>query len=268
MKQNIFKLAIFSRHPSHNALRKERIMLPISTSVRFGSTTIGERKYKLQLNKPDAVRISANKLLMKRKFTEVGVKTADWWMYQGGNFLAADAKNHMTFDTLPYPIIAKNVFGSRGRGNYKLDTPALLKAFVAGKDLTNYIFERYYDYVREYRLHVSATGCFYTCRKMLKGDTPKDQRWFRNDSNSTWILEENSMFEKPTTWLQIEADCVKALDAVGLDFAAFDVKVQSKDPQNWIIIESNSAPSFGDLTLQKYVEEIPKIVNNLINKNI
>jgi hypothetical protein len=47
--------------------------------------------------------------------------------------------------------------------------------------------------------------------------------------------------------------------------AAFDVKVQSKDKNKFIIIESNSAPSFGDITLQKYVDEIPRIVKNKLN---
>jgi type I restriction enzyme S subunit len=34
---------------------------------------------------------------------------------------------------------------------------------------------------REYRLHVTADGCFYACRKMLKADA--EERWYKNDSN-------------------------------------------------------------------------------------
>jgi len=58
--------------------------------------------------------------------------------------------------------------------------------------------------------------------------------------------------------------------AVGLDFAACDVKVQSAKKENgnprpdpaFIIIETNSAPSFGTGTLQKYLHEIPKILRS------
>ena len=32
------------------------------------------------------------------------------------------------------------------------------------------------------------------------------------------------------------------------------------------IIEINSAPSFGEVTLQKYIEEIPKMLNRKFNK--
>ena len=157
------------------------------------------------------------------------------------------------------------MFGSRGRGNTKHDNAQQLEAFIRGKDMSNYIFEKFYDYAREYRLHVSARGCFYTCRKMIKEGTPDKDRWFRNDSNSVWILEDNPQFNKPATWTQIERDCVQALNRIGLDFAAFDVKVAAKTG-DWIIIESNSAPSFGDLTLGKYVREIPNIVNHILNK--
>jgi len=126
------------------------------------------------------------------------------------------------------------------------------------KRLGNYIIERYYNYNKEYRLHVSKDGCFYTNRKMLKTDA--EERWFRNDSNSVWIREENPKFEKPRNWGVIVNECVKALNAVGLDLGACDVRVQSKnDRPDFIICEINSAPSFGEITLTKYQNEIKKI---------
>jgi hypothetical protein len=165
------------------------------------------------------------------------------------------------------------VYGSRGTGNYLLKTREEFDAFVAKHRGGNYIYERFHDYNREYRLHVTSDGCFYTCRKLLKEETPERDRWFRNDSNSTWILENNPSFDRPTNWDAIVAECVKALNAVGLDFGACDVKVQSaknskdkdrKEPK-FFIIEINSAPSFGTLTTQKYLEEIPKLLTRKYN---
>lgn len=259
-------LVVFSRHPSHSALRRVAMKLPVATSIRFGSTTTGKRKYGVELNKPAGVRISSNKLLMKQKFDEAGVRTTDWYIYQQGNFVRqGGAKAIIPIAELPYPIIAKNLFGSRGRGNYKLDNLQALQTFINGKDLNNYIFEKYYNYSREYRLHITTRGCFYTCRKMLKEGTPEAEKWHRHDDNCVWILESNPQFNKPSTWNRIVEDCVKALNVIGLDFAAFDVKVQTKEPNDYIILESNSAPSFGEETLRRYVEEIPNLVNYLIN---
>ena len=177
-------------------------------------------------------------------------------------------------ENLPYPIVAKHHFGSRGNGNYLLNSQQELQAWMKGKDLSNYLFEKFYNYVREYRLHVSANGCFYTCRKMLKSDIPKEDRWFRNDSNSVWVLEENPLFDRPANWTKIVEESVKALKATGLDFGACDVRVQSSKTEkgkkreeiDFIIVEINSAPSFGDITAEKYLQELPKIAHLKKNK--
>lgn len=261
------RLVVFSRHPSHSALRHADIKLPVLVSIRFGSTNVGERPYALQLNKPEAVEISSNKLLMKKKFDLAAIKTAKWYFYKPDGVLvcAEDPEKAVEPAKLKFPIVAKHILGSRGTGNYKLDTVEQFNAWKQGKDMSMYIIERFYPYSREYRLHVTSEGCFYTCRKMLKEDTPENQRWYRNDSNSVWIVEDNAQFNKPKCWDAIVEDCVKALTTVGLDVAAFDVKVSAEDDkeQKYIVIESNSAPSFGDITLQKYIEQIPKIVASL-----
>jgi len=157
------------------------------------------------------------------------------------------------------------LFGSRGEGNTLIKDLASFERFIQGKNLSNYIYEKFYSYSREYRLHVSKEGCFYTCRKMLKSDTPEDQKWHRHDTNSVWIMEENPAFDKPVNWDSIVADCVNALEALDLDICGFDVKVQSakdskgrtRENPEWFLIESGSACSFGEVTAQKYIEHYP-----------
>lgn len=250
---------ILSRHPTHSPLRAANELLPrlpFRSVVRFGSTTVlPDDNIRIPLNTPDAIKNSANKLLMKQCFKEAGVKTADW----------AKQNEEIEFE---YPIVAKHIKGSRNRGNTKIDNSEQFDAWIIGKDLNNYIFEKFYNYSREYRLHVSEDGCFYTCRKMLKSDTPADKRWFRNDSNSVWIVEENEQFDKPVNWDEVIEESVKALKAVGLDFGAVDLRIQSaknKDGKalekpDFIVIEINSAPSFGEKTLEHYTELIPKLL--------
>ena len=58
------------------------------------------------------------------------------------------------------------------------------------------------------------------------------------------------------------------IQAVGLDIGAIDVRVQNevtakgkkRNEPDFIILETNSAPSFGEITTQKYLNEIPKVI--------
>ena len=247
---------VFSRHPSHNGIRG-KIMVPANllACVRFGSKTLWNKSDKF-LNSPEAVSNSSNKVAMKHCFDNAEVVTANWW--ESMNALLAE-------DEIKFPIIAKKRYGSRGQGMVKIDSQEQLDEFTATKRVGAYIYEQFHNYSREYRLHVNANGCFYTCRKMLKGDTPDNERWFRNDSNSVWFIEENEQFDKPVNWDDIVNECVKALKSTGLDFGACDVRVQSSTKNNgnkreepkFIIIEINSAPSFGEGTMEAYTKHIP-----------
>jgi glutathione synthase/RimK-type ligase-like ATP-grasp enzyme len=283
-RTNKFRPRIRSRHSTHDPLRDLLPRMSKRAFVRLGSTTPTptDREY-IEVNTVDAIRNSANKLLMKQCFHTAEVRTAQWWTISTfpqnpGTFSIHEAGNDhdnppTDLNNLPYPIVAKHIFGSRGTGNYLIKSVGELQKWLPNKTLHNYIFEKYYSYNREYRLHVTQNGCFYTCRKLLREDTPADKRWFRNDSNSNWIVEENESFDKPVNWEAIVAESVKALNAVGLDFGAVDVKVQSaskefkkkgtvvRDNPEFIIIEINSAPSFGVITLQRYLERIPVIIN-------
>lgn len=269
--------SIRSRHPSHDILRRANRTLPLfkfKSLVRLGSTTELKETFlkdRVVLNTVEAIKNSSNKLRMKRCFAENEVKTAQWWTYGTDNtfLLEGQAENEsVQLSDLPFPIISKHVYGSRGRGNVKHDNAESLLEWLTGKTLSNYIFEKFHNYNREYRLHVSKNGCFYTCRKMLRTGTPDDERWFRNDSNSVWIREENPSFDIPVNWDYVVEQSVKALKAVGLDFGAVDLRIQSatnrdgerRDNPEFIVVEINSAPSFGAITAEKYIEEIPKLL--------
>jgi len=263
----MFRPQIRTQHPTHSDLRTELPRLPFRSVVRLGSTTdlpdtVTNGGQRIECNTVEACRISANKLLMKKAFNRSSVKTAEWIAGEAGE---SDIK---VFCANKYPIVAKHIFGSRNSGNTLIKTAEELTTWLRGKDLGKYIFEKFYNYNREYRLHVTKKGYFYTCRKLLKTDTPEDKRWFRNDSNCVWILEENESFDVPINWDAVVEECVKALNAVGLDIGAIDVRIQSattesgkkrKEPE-FIIIETSSAPSFGSITTEKYFDEIPKVL--------
>lgn len=278
-----FKPRIRSRHPSHNILRDRMSfpLFPFKSVIRLGSFTelenIGKGEQRLEINTVDSIKNSADKLLMKQCFTKKEVKTADWFTieasdryiyYKNGDINIGSSDDNDS--PLSFPLIAKHRLGSKGRGNYKLDSLEQLTAWLEKRKerLDEYIFEKFYNYVREYRLHVTEDGYFYSCRKMLKSDTPDKDKWYRNDDHCVWIMEENELFDKPKCWNKIVEHSVKALKSTGLDFGAVDVKVQSEtnkkgEPRKkveFIIIEINSAPSFGKVTEQKYLEVLPQLI--------
>lgn len=255
-----FRTRVFSRHPTHRLLRVTLPLLPFRAVVRLGSTTVS-RPGRIQCNTIEAIKNSADKLLMKKCFTAANALTAKW----------AHLTDKDGYNSLKFPIVVKNRWSSRGEGIYLFKTLEEFQKWAATHpNAANYIAEEFHDYSREYRLHVTKDGVFYTCRKMLKEETPKEKRWIRNDSTCNWIIESNPMFDKPSNWNSIVTECVKALKGVGLDFGACDVKVQSaKDSKGkvrpepkFIVIEINSAPSFGDKTLSHYLIQIPKILKD------
>lgn len=208
-----------------------------------------------EINTVRSCHNSGNKITMKTLFDNAGVKTAKWGIL--GNSAASWEL---------FPAIIKHRNSCRGNGIYLINTKEELDTFVANNRtrLNEHIIEVYYTFSKEYRLHVTENGCFYTCRKMLKSDAT--DRWHRHDSNSVWILEDNPLFEKPKNWDIIVAECVKALNATGLSVGACDIKVQSEKGKaasfnpDFIVLEINSAPSMGEVTLTKYLDEIPKLI--------
>jgi len=252
----MFKPYVLTRHPSHAPLRTKLPLLKGRSVVRLGSTTvINDGKARTEVNSVQGVRNSASKLLMKQCFTRAGVKTTAWKNGTSTEILA-------WADSIGYPIVSKSHFGSRGVGNQKHNDRASLERFIRSNP-SGYIYEKFQPLGREYRLHISKFGCFYSCRKLLKNDAPEGT-WQMHADYCNWALENNPSFKKPANWNAIVEDCMKAQKALGLDICAFDVMVSvpKKDGNSdWLIAESCSAASFGDITLQKYLEEIPKIIN-------
>lgn len=275
-----FRPVIRTRHPSHQKLRRrnrEKVfpLFPFKSVIRFGSTTdikdtITNGGNRVEINTIESIRKSSNKLKMKDAFRDAGVITAEWYTSKEGKFLKENTLEGelITAENLPFPIVAKKHYGSRNNGNVKIDNLVDFAKWAENKDLSKFIFEKFHNFVREYRLHVTEAGCFYTCRKMLKADTPEEHKWYRNDNHCVWIMEDNELFDKPVNWKEIEEHSIKALKSVGLDIGAVDVKIQSSvNPKGnkrkkcqFIILEINSAPSFGEVTEQKYIDILPTIL--------
>lgn len=261
MKLRTFPISIRSKNYSCKPLKA--LQFPIKVIYRMGSITptskITNQKKYIEINSVESCKVSSNKILMKTRFTRGKITTAEWFTVNPNDKHHAKVKHYLSiWDT----IIIKHIHSSKGNGIYLIKSIDDYNNFLKIKKhpINTYIFEKYYLYSREYRLHVTENGCFYTGRKMLKNDAV--ERWHRHGCNSVWIYENNPLFDKPSNWNDIERMCVNALKALNLDIAAFDVKVQTnkyKYPK-FIILESNSAPALGELGIMEYT----KILNNYV----
>ena len=219
--------------------------------MRLGSTTEGSKIPESRtLNSIEAIQTSSNKLKMKAAFAKAKVTSPEFCS-------VGEIRNNIKKGTFKFPVLAKKVYGSKAKGMKLIENESQLKTFLSG-NTSGYYFEQFYNYSREYRLHVWDGGCFYTCRKLRRNDAK--ERYFFNSLNCVWILETNPSFNKPKTWDKIVKACIDAKNAVGLDIAAIDIRVNKKG--DFVILETNSAPSLGEYGVKAYEETLPKIIKH------
>jgi glutathione synthase/RimK-type ligase-like ATP-grasp enzyme len=270
---------IRTRNSTASPLRRS-ILVDDWAVVRLGSLTPVEEIFPnhhrrgeyIEINSPEAIRNSSSKLRMKRCFNTKAVPQADGWTTSDGRIfhpITTENGNEIS-DTanLPYPMVAKRVFGCQGKGMELLENEkALKKFFSADHDLYNWIFEEFYNYGREYRLHVAkGIGVFMSWRKLRRNDT-KEDRWFFNNANSNWVGPGHGSFDKPKCWRAMVKAAKDSLEACGLDIGACDIRVQTSKQANpkFIVCEINSAPSLGEMGIIEYRKVIKRLINNKKN---
>lgn len=276
-----------SKNYSCNGLRKSGDGIgpfPIRSIVRLGSTTETEvafpksyGKYPIiEVNTVKAIQNSRSKLLMKACFKESNVRQSDWFTFNRNTLFTKFGEQpklptDISGDLLPFPILAKRVFGFKGQGMVKIDIAGQLETFIRDKTdstLNSYYFEQFFNGSREYRLHVAEDGCFMAWRKLRKRETPEDRRWYFNSDYCNWVGENHELFNKPSNWNEMVNESIKALKAVGLDIGCIDLRCQgsNKKKPEFIIVEVNSAPALAEQGIIAYREKLYNIINNKIKK--
>lgn len=245
----------------------------VRSIVRLGSRTSLKEAFPksygikriIEVNTVQAIENSRSKLLMKGCFAVLNIPQSRWFVgsLAGG---IREFGNLITINDLPYPILAKKIYGFKGHGMVKIDNVEEMNIFLS-KRLSDYYFEQYFNGSAEYRIHVSEDGCFMAWRKLRKTDTPDDRRWYFNSEHCNWVGETHELFNKPSNWDLMVETSVAALRAVGLDIGSVDLRCQSPKMKNpsFMIIEINSAPSLGEQGVAKYRDEISIIITKKIN---
>ena len=259
-KQRLRKRRVQIRTRNHSARPlRGNIMADRSAIVRLGSLTTLEDAYTrkknlnniIEINTVEAVQNSRDKFAMKKCFDNAKISHADYYI-----------DSTKIDDSIDYPIVAKRKFGFKGRGMYLLCSRGEFLNFMEKQYDKDYFFEKFYNYAREYRLHICNGQIFMVWRKLRKKDA--EERWYFNDSNCNWVSEQHELFNKPVNWKDICKHSIKAMKAVGLDLGAVDVRVQSDKHETplFIICEVNSAPALGNRGIEEYKKQIQNFIDN------
>jgi carbamoylphosphate synthase large subunit len=188
------------------------------------------------LNKPEAVAIASNKLLSFNKMKEAGVSIPEFtndinvakgWIENGRIALCRT-------------LLRAN----SGRG-----------IFIA-KESTDLIqaplYVKYIRKEKEYRLHVFKEKVIDLVEKRRRsnfGENPVYNKYIRSYEQG-WIMARDGVSVSDET----KAEAIKAVKALGLDFGAVDVVINSKGKP--VVLEVNTAPGIMGTTLTRYKEAI------------
>lgn len=255
------KVQIRTKNFSAKSLRG-KVFFPVRSVVRLGSLTPTKEAFPIsckkgheivEVNTVDAVQNSRDKMLMKSCFDRnKKIQHASW-------------KDEVDLNKDEFPVVVKRRLGFKGRGMHLIQNQQEYETWSKKASKKDYITEHFYNYSREYRLHCTQKECFLSWRKLRKKES--QERWFFNSSNCNWVGEDHELFDKPVNWNKIIENCLLAMQEVGLDLGAVDVRVQSskhKDP-HFIICEVNSAPALGEVGVEIYRKQIIKILNDKQN---
>lgn len=145
--------------------------------------------------------------------------------------------------------------GSGGRGIVLLK-PSSLIAEVEGDLRKCSLYTRYIRPEYELRVHIGSGKVLSYARKMRKilEEPPKNRFWIRNHDNG-WIF--STALAGGLLGKQAEDACIRAVQALGLDFGAVDLIVTAKGRPH--ILEVNTAPGLEGATLNSYVDYFSEI---------
>lgn len=241
----MFKLRVFSPNTSCAPLRS----IPFNQRVllRLGSITPLVSKYKyLEINTIEGIKISGNKIAMKRAFDKASVIHSEW-------INSASKSDIRKFLNLHKILIAKHKHSSKGKNIYYIDNLKSLDYLCDTVDIKDLVFEKYYFFPDEYRVHIDVNhGCFYACKKVLKPDA--DVQWHKHADNSVFVLVKKD-HKLPECWENMINDCIKVLKQMKLTIACFDILCSNN---NYIIVESNTAPSLASYGITYYSNHLKK----------
>ena len=280
------KMAFFRENPDFQPFQAGHAPIgryPFRVHVKFSNRSVSNSG-SLVINEVEAINSSANKLKTYRKWKGTDVPynicfPATQFIVKATTPDGADELDlEMLERNLPYPFVAKRILGEKKKGFYKINNDNDLIEFCRTERISNYLFEEYFEFTREYRIHVSPwlksksmvygfpsngktkvicnkDGVIVMVKKKMKNNS--EETILNRSSNDNVVFSTNYQSED---WM-VEARklAVKAIELLGLDFGAIDVGYNSSTGE-YRFFESNSNPGMDSMTAICYQQALKEII--------
>lgn len=211
--------------------------------VRLGGT-LKYPDYPIQINSQRAIKNSVDKQKQKLLLLNAGLRVLP------------------NLNKPEYPCVLKGIVRSGGNNVRVIKDLKEFKDFSAKliNNCDGYIIEDLFKATSEYRLHCTRDKVFFYVKKVK--DDPNDP--IVNAKNHHNVRD----FALPRLWKEMQKECLKAMAALDLDIACFDVLYSSKGDHSFIIAEANTNPEMLANTLEAYTVALNGLIDNKIKENV
>jgi predicted ATP-grasp superfamily ATP-dependent carboligase len=203
--------------------------------MNWGSTKVEPRAVCTWLNKPEHVKLAADKLLSFNKLKEAQVSIPDF---------TTDIEVAKTWIAEEYMVLARTKLnGHSGQG---IKVCKVVEDLIAAP-----LYVRYYRKKFEFRVHVfSGQVIDYVQKKKREGIAEEEFNKYIRSYTNGWVFCRDDIEQID----EVKTQAIKAVAALGLDFGAVDIVWTKKDKA--IVLEVNTAPALEGTTVEKYKQAV------------
>lgn len=203
-----------------------------TTVLNWGSSTFVPRGVNVRvINRPEAVAKASNKVTAFQTMRAAGVSTVDF------TFSRTEAAGWVNDGYLVYGRALTQAHS--GRGIHILTEDSVVPTLP--------LYTKGIAKAHEYRVHV-AFGSIIDFSKKRRRDGVESNPLIKNLDNG-WVFCREGIVLPDV----VRDQAVRAVVALGLDFAAVDVLYRERENKAWIL-EANSAPGLQGTTLERYAQ--------------
>lgn len=213
------------------------------TVINWGSSKLPDQVMACKvINKPEAVMLSSNKLKSFELFKEHGVSIPPF-------FTTKEQANEYLVENNGTSVVARTTLnGHSGKG--------IVIAGNAGELVEAPLYTAYIPKKHEYRYHVFNGKVLDVQRKARNKDVAdEDVNWKVRNHDNGFIFMREGVEIVP----EAEAEAIKAVEALGLDFGAVDI-IWNEKQNKYYVLECNSAPGLTGTTLENYTAAFKEVL--------
>ncbi len=206
--------------------------------ISWGCSTVPNFPVNYIVNKPEAVRLAANKYLTLKALKDAGVPCL--------NYYTSVTAAQMALEEGSIVFARQTITGRSGQGIKVMERP---EDMIEAK-----LYTEFFPKVREFRVHATSRKVFDFQAKLKRRNTEVDEYVFSYDNGRVFCRQG---IELPPA---VEYAAVAAVAALGLDFGAVDVGIDSEG--NVAVFEVNTSPALEGTTLTSYVNILKELTND------